>query len=83
MKLKKERRSYTEFFPVNSHMGKDLVFNEGFTHPDGRNVDILQMGPPLERYMLEVNETTKERDKSQTFPGRLPPGYVPVSSLIS
>lgn len=64
-------------------MGKDFVFNEGFTYPDARNVDMLQMGPALESYMLEVNETTKERDKSQTLPGRLPPGYVPVSSLIS
>ena len=47
-------------------MGKDFVFNEGFTHLDARNVDILQMGPALERCMLEVNETTKEKDKSQT-----------------
>lgn len=59
------------------------MFNEGFSHHDGRNVDILQMGPALDIHIRSELETTKEGDKSQTLPERPPPGCAPVGLLIS
>lgn len=58
-RIKKGGRINIESFLVNSHMRKDTVFHEVFPHYEGRNVGILQMGPALEIYILEVSGNYK------------------------
>lgn len=52
---------------MNSHMGKDLVFNEGFLHHDDKNVDILQMGPALDIHIRNEWKLQKRETKARRY----------------
>lgn len=52
---------------MNSHMGKDLVFNKGFSHHEGRNVDILQMGPALDIHIRSEWKLQKRETKARRY----------------
>lgn len=52
---------------MNSHMGKDLVFNKGFSHHEGRNVDILQMGPAVDIHIRSEWKLQKRETKARRY----------------
>ena len=64
-------------------MGKELVLNEGFPH---RVVVEMLTFYRWDQLWICTNwkwvETTKERDKSQTFPGTPPPGHATACLLL-
>lgn len=52
---------------MNSHMEKTLCLNENLPYSDGKKVDILQMGPVFEMYLLQVRGNYRREIKARHY----------------